>query len=386
MKVFSMPLAAALFAAALLPVLAQGAEVNTASAEDISVRNEIQHAIDQGLSWLAAHQATNGSWSAPEHPAVTALALRAFMGDPGDSAKGKHAEPVKKGYKFVLDHVKPDGGIYEKDLQNYNTAICMMALVAANNPDYTEILRKARRWEITHQSDLPDSPFNGGVGYGDKKPGYSDMNNTVTALEALYYTKNLDREGSVNASNSLNWAAAVQFIQNCQNLPEYNKQPTVSTNLADRGGFIYTPQESKAGGVTNAEGKVALRSYGTITYAGLLSYIYADLKKDDPRVSAAYDWLRSNYTLTENPGMGPQGYYYYLHLMSKALTLYDVKSGETKTGPADPWARALGLKLINLQKADGSWANENNRWWEKDPALVTSYSVMALEFAYRGLK
>jgi squalene-hopene/tetraprenyl-beta-curcumene cyclase len=32
------------------------------------------------------------------------------------------------------------------------------------------------------------------------------------------------------------------------------------------------------------------------------------------------DWLRGNYTLEENPGMGPQGYFYYLHLMTKALT------------------------------------------------------------------
>jgi squalene-hopene/tetraprenyl-beta-curcumene cyclase len=72
--------------------------------------------------------------------------------------------------------------------------------------------------------------------------------------------------------------------------------------------------------------------------------------------------------------------------MSKALTLYGVKSVETKSGSAAPWARTLGLKLINLQKTDGSWANENNRWWEKDPALVTAYTVMALEFASRGLK
>ena len=37
------------------------------------------------------------------------------------------------------------------------------------------------------------------------------------------------------------------------------------------------------------------------------------------------------------------------------------------------------LKLINLQKADGSWANENGRWWEKDPVLVTAYSLIALD-------
>ncbi len=40
------------------------------------------------------------------------------------------------------------------------------------------------------------------------------------------------------------------------------------------------------------------------------------------------------------------------------------------------------MRLINLQHPDGSWSNENNRWWEKDPNLVTSYAVMALEIIW----
>jgi hypothetical protein len=32
-----------------------------------------------------------------------------------------------------------------------------------------------------------------------------------------------------------------------------------------------------------------------------------------------------------------------------------------------------------------SWLNDSGRWWEKDPVLVTSYSVLALETVYRGL-
>ena len=62
-----------------------------------------------------------------------------------------------------------------------------------------------------------------------------------------------------------------------------------------------------------------LRAYGSMTYAGFKSYLYADLKPDDPRVSAAYDWIRANYTLDENPGMGGNGLYYYYHTFAKAL-------------------------------------------------------------------
>jgi squalene-hopene/tetraprenyl-beta-curcumene cyclase len=128
-----------------------------------------------------------------------------------------------------------------------------------------------------------------------------------------------------------------------------------------------------------------LRSYGSISYAGLLSYIYADLKRDDPRVRAVFGWLQQNYTLDENPGMGPQGLYYYFHTMAKALSIYGAGELELPGGQKVNWRRGLAMKLINLQRPDGSWFNDNGRWWERDPALVTAYAVLALEMMSRGL-
>jgi squalene-hopene/tetraprenyl-beta-curcumene cyclase len=160
----------------------------------------------------------------------------------------------------------------------------------------------------------------------------------------------------------------------------------VSGDPKDRGGFVYYPGQSMAGGETNqTTGRVALRSYGSISYAGLLSYIYANMNKDDPRVVAVFDWLRENYTLKENPGMGPQGLYYYLHTMAKALTLYGVDSLELKAGAKINWRKELAMRLINLQQNDGSWVNDNGRWWERDPNLVTAYAVISLEIILRGL-
>ena len=174
-------------------------------------------------------------------------------------------------------------------------------------------------------------------------------------------------------------------MQSCQNLPDYNKEKWASDDAENKGGFVYDPDESKAGSETNASGKVALRSYGSISYAGLLSYIYADLKRDDPRVLAVMDWLAKNFSLQENPGMGEQGYYYYLHLMTKGLSIVGVDKLELADGKKIDWRKEVAMKLINLQKADGSWANSNGRWWEKDPALVTSYAMLTLEMMARGL-
>jgi len=81
----------------------------------------------------------------------------------------------------------------------------------------------------------------------------------------------------------------------------------VSSDPKDRGGFVYYPGHSMAGGVTNSQtGKVALRSYGSMSYGGLLSYIYAKVSRDDPRVVAVKDWLRSNYTIMSPKDVPPE--------------------------------------------------------------------------------
>jgi len=356
---------------------------------EVSFRNELQRSIDRGLTWLRTNQNTNGSWSTPDQPAVTGLVLAAAQGNPALQGKRDTNPWVEKGYTFLLNCVRPDGSIYVTNLPTYNTSLSMMALVAANDPKYDPILRRARAFLVKLQCDFgqkgtSDTVFDGGIGYGSRYE-HSDMGNTLAALEALYYTKSLIKDKALADAPDLNWQAAIHFLQNCQNLPEYNKQEWVADDPKNKGGFVYYPGQSMAGSQTNANGRVALRSYGSISYAGMLSYIYCDLKPDDARVRAVFDWLRNNYTLDENPGMGPQGLFFYFNTMSKALSLYGVDEFPLKNGQKIPWRRDLAMKLINLQGRDGSWENTNNRWWEKDPALVTSYALLTLERLYRDL-
>jgi squalene-hopene/tetraprenyl-beta-curcumene cyclase len=354
---------------------------------DESFKNEVQRAIDRGLDWLKANQNRNGWWSSPDHPALTALPVMAFNGDP--SKRHARAPFLTNAYGHILRSVKPSGGIFGTNLPTYNTAVSMMALVSADNPAYDPVLRKARAYLVGLQTDFgdkgkTDDVFDGGIGYGTKYE-HSDMGNTLQALEALHYTRQLVQDQNSADAKDLNWAAAIQFLQNCQNLPTHNKQPWVSEKPADRGGFVYYPGHSMAGGDTNAAVRVALRSYGSISYGGLLSYIYAELKHDDPRVKAVFDWLRSNYTLNENPGMGPQGLYYYFHTLTKALTAYGVNDLELTDGRKIVWRRDVASRLMDLQRRDGSWENDNSRWWEKDPVLVTAYAVLSLEMIHGGL-
>ncbi|MEW6221654.1 MAG: cycloartenol synthase [Thermodesulfobacteriota bacterium] len=379
----------------LAPLSGQAAEEPPAAppAGDLSLKLEVQHAIERSLQWLAGQQNPAGYWSQPDHPALTGLVVTAFLNEPTGAIRANPPAGVKKGLSQMLSAVQPDGGIYVKDLANYNTSVVMTALVATFDPAYEPILRRARSFLVGLQQDYDqpretDNPMDGGIGYGSSYT-HSDLSNTMFAMEALYYTKFLARgqEGPAAELKDLNWEAALRFVSRCQNLPGMNDQPWASDDPANRGGFIYFPGDSKAGEeeLEAGSGRKALRSYGSISYAGLLSLVYADLGPKDPRVRAVVEWLGKNFTLDENPGMGAQGLYYYYHAMAKALAAAGIDHLTLADGSAVDWRRQLAVKLLDLQRGDGSWVNENGRWWEKDPVLVTSYAAIALEVIHRGL-
>jgi squalene-hopene/tetraprenyl-beta-curcumene cyclase len=327
-------------------------------------------------------QQDRGHWSTTDHPAITALALVAFQGK--SSLDSDEIAAARKGYDFLLQNFHEDGTIHGgKGLINYNTSIGLLALTSARKAEYKPQILAARKYLLGTQIDMGekgklDTRFDGGVGYGSKYE-HSDMANTLQALEALYYSKQIAAD--TGEKQVLDYKAAIHFLQNCQNLPSHN--PQSSSDPLDLGGFVYHPEESKAG-TNTINGRVALRSYGSISYAGLLSYIYADLNKSDPRVKAVLGWLEKNYTLDENPGMGAQGLYYYFHTMAKALSAAGLDQLPTKNGSVN-WREQLALRLLNLQKRDGSWENDNGRWFERDPALVTAYVMITLEIISRGL-
>ena len=77
--------------------------------------------------------------------------------------------------------------------------------------------------------------------------------------------------------------------------------------------------------------------------------------------------------------------YYYYHTMAKALSAYGAKTLVLKDGKEINWRRDLTKRLLDAQSPEGFWVNKNNRWWERDPVLVTSYAVLTLEILWRGL-
>jgi squalene-hopene/tetraprenyl-beta-curcumene cyclase len=174
---------------------------------------------------------------------------------------------------------------------------------------------------------------------------------------------------------------ALVFVSRCQNRKsEFNDQPWA--DKVDDGGFIYTPA---AGGVSMApDAKLpngGLRSYASMTYAGLKSMIYAGLKPDDPRVKAALAFIKAHYTLDENPGLGQGGLYYYYQTFAKAMSLLGSPTFTDAEGKAHDWAPDLVAALAKRQLAEGGWVNKgSDRFMEGDPNLTTAYALIALSY------
>ena len=355
----------------------------------LSLQLEIERAITRGNEFLKARQNEDGSWGDPKHPALTALTLTAAMRDPNLDPKAPRPAHLSKGYAWLMDQQKDDGGIYGKGLASYNTSASIMALLARGREADEPAILKARAFLINQQTDWgvkgeTDNQYDGGTGYGGTY-AHSDLSNTYIALEALYHSRPIAEDSKHGKQPELDWKAALQFVSRCQNLEETNDQEWASDNPADKGGFVYFPGDSKAGERELPDGRTSLRSYGSMSYAGLLSFIYADLDKDDPRMKAVLEWLGKNYTLEENPGLGPQGLFYYYHTLTKALATAEIDQLPLQAGKAADWRRDLAKRLVSSQKPDGSWINQNSRWWENDPGLVTSYVILTLSQIHHAI-
>lgn len=343
-----------------------------AHADEIAAK-KWQTMVDRNVDYLRLRgQADDGSFSSASGIGPTGLVVAGLL-DVGVPAEDPM---VAKGLAYLAKHVQPDGGVYtlESLHRNYDTCIAMVALSKANKSGrYSEIVKKAEafvrgiQWDESEGKDASDM-FYGGAGYGShSRP---DLSNTTFLIEALHSLGNGAEDESIQK--------ALAFVSRCQNLESPHNTSPHAAKIND-GGFYYTVAaggESKADTTENG----GLRSYGSMTYAGLKSMIYAGVSKDDPRVKAAAQFLQKNYTLESNPGMGGQGLYYYFHTMAKALDALGEPKFTDASGIAHDWKAELRDKLSESQQADGSWVNETTRWMEGDPNLVSGYTLLALAY------
>jgi squalene-hopene/tetraprenyl-beta-curcumene cyclase len=334
---------------------------------------EVQRAVDRAVIFLQTKgQAPDGSFNAAAGPGVTAVVTAGLL----RSGRTPNDPLVAKSLRYLEKMVKPDGGIYQAGTLygNYETCLAMMCFQEANRAGrYDKLLKAAQAYVKNQQWDegenAPRSDFRyGGAGYGrNKRP---DLSNTQFLVEALRAVGEGPNDEAIQR--------ALVFVSRCQNLESEHNTTGLAVKNPD-GGFYYTPVgggQSMAGDAPDG----GLRSYGSMTYAGLKSMIYAGVGPDDPRVKAAFAWVRKHYDVTANPGMGSAGLYYYYHTFAKALDAMKLDLIEDAKGVKHDWRNELAGELVRRQRPDGSWINENNRWLEGDPSLVTGYALLTLSY------
>jgi squalene-hopene/tetraprenyl-beta-curcumene cyclase len=377
----------------------------SAGKADVKPVERASRMTAEGARYLVAAQDKEGGWASETGPGVSGLVLKALIQEP---TVGPEHPAVRRGIEFLLRFQHDDGGIYGGDglHKNYETSVALSAFSAikgdepatgndadkpSEQPERTaapapdaELQKRiaaARKFLTENQWDgseniSVDNPWFGGAGYGrGERP---DLSNTQLMLDALH-DSGLPKDDPA-------YKKALAFIARCQMLGESNDQPFARGSTD--GGFIYSPAnggESKAG-EWEVNGHKELRAYGSMTYAGFKSMLYAGLSKDDPRVAAAMGWIRRNWTLEHNPNMpgelSLQGLYYYYHTFARALAAWGEEKVVDGKGVEHDWRAELVEKLAKLQRRDGSWVNEADRWMEGIPELTTAYAVLALQAVY----
>ena len=356
---------------------------------DNSLAKEAKVSMNSAVKYLISKQNKNGSWGPHGgHPSISGLCATAIATSPdGQSTAAK--KTIARAEEYLLTFVQQDGSIWmtgEHGFPNYTTSISMVAFYVINRDKHLKTIQKARNFIKSSQFDATAGSTEveeGGIGYGSNKTK-SDLSNTQLALEALYITNDVEKEGAteeeIKATKKC-WANAKKFLNRCQASPTTNDLKWAKeTPGKDMGGFIYSPDRSKV----EAKG---LRVYGSMTYSGLKSMIYAGIMqedkliKEDPRVKAAMGWASRNYTLDENPGVGIQGHYYYIHTFTKALHAFDQDVIVDDKGNKHFWRKDVLKKLLSVQKADGHWVNPEGRWMENQAEMVTAFSLMSMSYA-----
>jgi squalene-hopene/tetraprenyl-beta-curcumene cyclase len=340
--------------------------------------NDYHQMIDKAVAFLRKQQAEDGSFSKDRSLGVTGVVVTGLV----QSGRVDRSDPtVAKGLKFLESLVNTSEGHIAGDkprdqLKNYVTSVNVMAFAAADrNGKYKQIVDDAAHYLTGLQwDDAEGKPrsnnFYGGAGYDSKSR--PDLSNTQFFLDALK-AAGLPKDDPA-------FQRAVIFVSRCQNLKgEFNDQPWAGK--INDGSFIYSPAgegETKADVLPDG----GLAGYGSMTYAGIKSLIYAGVDKKDKRVQTALEWIRKNYTVDENPGMpkarSQQGLYYYYHTMAKCLDVLGEDYLTDANGVKHDWRKDISEALKKRQRPDGSWLNESDRWMEGDPNLVTGFCLMTL--------
>jgi hypothetical protein len=314
----------------------------------------VDKAIDRGLAFLARTQDQNGAWrtNGSPNPAITSLAVMAFLSAGHVPGEGRYGETVEKGVRYVLTIQKPNGLIAsEAGHEMYHHGICtlMLAEVAGMTDgqlsrDIRAAVTRAVALILKAQRD-GNGRERGGWRYQVAHIAGSDISVTGWQIMALRAARNIgcDVPGE-------NIERAVDFIKRCQD--------------PSSGGFRYEP----GSGVT-------IPCTGTSILA--LELCGKNLHKG-PEVIKAGNFLLKSFPDADHWPRG--GHFYYMVYYCSQAT-FQLGDGYWNIF-RDQMHKVLLQNQITRDgnSLDGSWSDPSY-----GPAYATSMAILALTVEYRFL-
>lgn len=329
-----------------------------------------EQAVLAGLSWLAAHQDEDGSWSVDEfhqhcrgarcdgsglreyRVGVTALAVLAFLGAGVDGkAEHEHREVVKKGLRYLVRQQDGDGCLSPRTGNYmYNHGIATLCLAEAALLTQDTKIREAtvRALHFTEKAQQPG----GGWDYTNVRTLRNDLSVTGWQVMSFYIAKKAE----------LPIDATVE-----RKLERYIKRAVRRDGIgiyADR-----PPEEGRAGIAMVAVGLLSKLYLGWPPGSRELERAADLLIRERPDPLARSDWRRSF-----------QGTYYWYY---GTLALFHMGGDHWEA-----WNTYLKRDVLPLQKTVGHEKGS----WDPDPNWVgavggrvtaTALSVLIFEVYYR---
>ena len=313
-------------------------------------KEPVDKAIDKALAFLAATQdKTDGSWKqgSARTPAVTSLAVMAFLSAGHVPGEGKYGDTIDKGIRWVLQAQQPSGLISTdagQEMYHHGIATLMLAEVAGmvDGKLGDEVRKKlAKAVAIILKAQRTAGDERGGWRYSVQHDGGSDLSVTGWQIMALRGCKNLGCD--IPAARI---ADAVDYIKRSQD--------------PQTGGFRYTPHESVTVPCTGT-GILALELCGK------------DRHHSPEALKAGYYLIKQ-----ENlPKWGSTHFFYEVYYCSQAT----FQLGDNYWSAFKPRMHEV---LLQNQKPNGSWLGGG---YDANfgPNYSTAMAVLALTVEYRYL-
>ena len=351
----------ALAAALAVPPGPPGARADEALAALEKYSKPVDEAVDKALAYLARQQHKDGYWPSGmgRSPAVSALAVMAFLAKGYTPGTGPYGENINRGIDFVLSCQKPNGllaqGQDHGPMYSHGISTLMLSEVSgmvdkSRQEKLDKALPHAIRLILSAQEITKPPPHQGGWRYQPHSRD-SDISLTGWSLMSLRSARNNGVQVPKKAIEG-----AVGFVLRCR-----TPKPAAQAGRRQRPpgvGFAYQPG-----------GAPGLARTGTAVLCLELSGQHRSKESLEG----------GDYILAHLPRTYGESYFYY--------GLYYCAQGMFQLGGSywEQFAPHMYEMMLKFQRPDGSWPQGSSGEAAAGTCYSTAMGVLAMSVSYRQL-